>query len=329
MVCHLFVGSRGPTLPEGRETSREGAPAISLTGKIGADTALFGGFREITRDAVANVRRPRRPFAIVSIPFRPRIAQRLSNAALAFAIALALASCNRPQPPAPADATTAQPPTSSRFVAPQDVFERDARAIVGISYPTGLDRYPALANVLVAHAQERRAALAAALDHAPQVMVPFELTLRFSTVADAPRMFAVTADEELYTGGAASRPAHAVFLWLPAENRLLSPDEMIPEPASWSRLDEDIRQLRREESASLATPANGRAMQHVFVPRFNSAGRIAGLRFRTDDGDEVELPGSVLRPLVAPAYATWFEDAPAVEGNASTPGAASEAAPTP
>ena len=48
----------------------------------------------------------------------------------------------------------------------------------------------------------------------------------------------------------------------------------------------------------------------MFVPRFNSSGRIAGLRFRTDDGDEVEVAGSELKALVAPVYAAWFEDAP-------------------
>jgi len=228
-----------------------------------------------------------------------------------------LASCERSAPSA-ADATaTVKPANATAFVAPRDVFEHDARAIVGISYPPGLERYPALAKVLVAHVQTRRAALDAALARTPRPEVPFELTLRFGVAADAPRIYAVTADEELYTGGATSRPAHDVFLWLPAENRMLSPDEMIPNPASWSRLHEGIRQLQREESASLSPPAGKRAMQHVFVPRLNSGGRIAGLRFRTDDGDEVEVPGSMLKPLVAPAYASWFEDAPAIAASAS------------
>ena len=244
----------------------------------------------------------------MSNPFRPR----LPVALLACATAFVLASCERHD--VPTTATTARPAATGAFVAPQDVFEHDARAMVGISYPTGLDRYPALAKLLVAHVQERRAALDAALEKTPRPAVPFELTLRFSTVADAPRMFVVTGDEEFYTGGATSRPIHTVFLWLPAENRLLSPEEMIPNPASWSQLHENIRTLERGESASLVAPPAGRAMQHVFVPRFNSAGRIAGLRFRDDNGDEVEVPGDVLKPLVAPAYAAWFEGAPVVPG---------------
>ena len=238
----------------------------------------------------------------------------LSIAVFACATALALASCGRHDAPVANTQPGAPSPTHDVFVAPQDVFEHDARAMVGISYPTGLDRYPALAKLLVAHVQERRAALDAALEKTPRPAVPFELTLRFSTVADAPRMFVVTGDEELYTGGATSRPTHTVFLWLPADNRLLSPEEMIPNPASWSQLHENIRTLERGESASLAAPPAERAMQHVFVPRFNSAGRIAGLRFRNDNGDEIEVPGDVLKPLVAPAYAAWFEGAPVVPG---------------
>ena len=251
----------------------------------------------------------------MSNSFRSRAVPRLSFASLACAGAFLLASCERHAAPAASAAPADAPAASEPFVAPQDVFERDARAMVGISYPTGLDRYPALAKILVAHAQARRAALAAALVQTPHPATPFELTLRFSTVADSPRIFAVTADEEMYTGGTASRPGRDVFLWLPAQNRLLAPDEMIPNPAAWAQLHALIDQMQREESASLTPPATERAMQHVFVPRFDSAGRIAGLRFRVDNGDEVEVPGEVLKPLVAPAYTAWFEGAPAVAGD--------------
>jgi hypothetical protein len=251
----------------------------------------------------------------VSNPFRSCATSRPSFVALACAATFVLASCDRVEPPTPAQSTAEAPVAAPEtFIAPQDVFEHDARAMVGISYPPGLDRYPALAKLLVAHAQARRAALDAALVQTPHPATPFELTLRFGTAADTPRMFAVTADEELYTGGKSSRPGRAVFLWLPAENRLLAPDEMIPNPVAWSRLHQEIEHLQREESASLAVPASERAMQHAFVPRFNSGGRIAGLRFRTDDGNEVEVPGDVLKPLVAPAYSAWFEDAPAIAG---------------
>ena len=248
----------------------------------------------------------------MSNSFSQRAATRLSLTVLACAAAVVLASCERNEAPAAPASSVETPSASAPFVAPKDVFERDARAIVGISYPTGLERYPALAKLLVAHAHARRAALDAALGQTPRPSVPFELTLRFTTAADTPRMFAVVADEELYTGGSSSRPGRAVFLWLPAENRLLSPDEMIPNPAAWSRLHEEIDHLQREESASLTTPSTERAMQHVFVPRFNSAGRIAGVRFRTESGDEVEVPGDMLKPLVAPAYTAWFVDAPAM-----------------
>ncbi len=204
------------------------------------------------------------------------------------------------------------------FVAPQDVFERTAHSIVGISYPPGLERFPALAELVVEHAAARRSALTAALQRKPAPPVPYELILRFTTLADAPRMFAVSADEDMFTGGLTSRAGHAIFLWLPEENRLLSPDEMIPNPAAWSTVHEYILDREREESASLTAakgPASARGLQHVFSPRFNSAGRIAGLRFQTGDGDEIEVPGAVLKPLVAPAYAAWFDDTvPATPG---------------
>ena len=239
----------------------------------------------------------------------------LSIATLACAGAFLLASCERHHAPAASGAVGDTPAPSERFVAPYDVFERDARAMVGITYPTGLDRYPALAKLLIAHAHARRTALEAALAQTPHPAIPFELILRFSTAADSPRLFAVTAEEELYTGGNSSKPRRDVFLWLPAQNRLLAPDEMIPDPAAWSRLHERIEHMQREESASLTAPASERGMQHVFVPRFNSAGRIAGLRFRADNGDEVEVPGDMLKPLAAPAYAAWFEGAPEVAGD--------------
>ncbi|MBU8978043.1 hypothetical protein JI752_017985 [Lysobacter sp. MMG2] len=244
---------------------------------------------------------------------------------LACILTAMLASCVKDgaeDKQANATASQAQP----AFVAPQDVFERSAVSIVGISYPPGLERYPDLARLLVTHADARRAVLDNALKRNPQPAVPYELTLRFSTVADAPRMFAVAVDEEMYDGGMTSQPAHATFLWLPAEQRLMPPDEMIPNPAAWARLHEYIIDREREESAMLGgvaqaqapAPAPTRAMQHVFNPRFNSAGRIAGLRFRVADGDEVEVPGALLKPLVAPTYADWFDDTPPAPAVAAT-----------
>ena len=249
----------------------------------------------------------------MSNSFRSR--SRLRFATLACAAVFLLVSCERHGAPMAPAAIANAPAAAEPFVAPQDVFEHDARAIVGITYPTGLDRYPALAKLLVAHARARRAALEAALVQTPHPAIPFELTLRFSTAADSPRIFAVTTDEELYTGGSTSRSAREVFLWLPAQNRLLPPDEMIPDPAAWSRLHARIDRMQREESASLTAPASQRGMQHIFVPRLDSAGRIAGLRFRADNGDEIEVPGEALKPLVAPAYAAWFEGAPVTAGD--------------
>ena len=239
---------------------------------------------------------------------------------LACVLALGLASCMDKAATHDVADDASEASKAPPFVAPQDVFERTGHSIVGISYPPGLERFPALSRLLTEHAAARRSALNAALQSTPAPPVPYELILRFTILADAPRMFAVAADEDMFTGGPTSRAGHAVFLWLPVENRLLSPDEMIPNPAAWSTVHEYILDREREESASLAAanaPADARGLPHAFSPRFNSAGRIAGLRFRARNGDEIEVPGAFLKPLVAPAYATWFEDtAPAAPGRA-------------
>lgn len=228
--------------------------------------------------------------------------------ALAGPFAMMLASCSDRTPsPAPTHAVATLAPTQ-----PADQFERDAHSMVGISYPPGLARYPALAQRLVDHARARRALIARALAQTPDPPAPLELSLHFATVADTPELYAVSAEEELYLGGSSSRPASTTFLWLPSAQRMLSPDELIPDPAAWAMIHAYVRQRRQDESAAVRvddTPT--RSMRHDFAPRMNSAGRIAGLRFRTEDGSEVEVPAAMLKPRVSPAYAAWFEGAAA------------------
>ncbi len=226
---------------------------------------------------------------------------------LACLASLALSSCDKgPTPPAHQTHAAVAVPAQ-----PVDVFERSNLAIVGISYPPGLARYPGLAKLLVRHADSRRAVLGRTLARMPDPAAPLELTLHFVTMADSPHIFAVCAEEELYLGGPTSLPASRTFLWLPGAQRLVSPDEIIPDPATWARIHAYVRQRRLEESAALAAePEPTRAMRHDFSPRMNSAGRIVGLRFRASDGTDVEVPASMLRPLVAPSYAAWFDDTP-------------------
>ncbi|HEY0505358.1 MAG TPA: hypothetical protein VGD42_17890 [Lysobacter sp.] len=233
--------------------------------------------------------------------FPPRARLALTAPLAAFA----LSSCERAPAPvvaAPSHALAAVP------AQPDDLFERTAHAIVGITYPPGLARYPGLVQRLVAHANARRAALNARLARTPAPPVPLELSLRFVIVADTPRLFAVSAEEELYLGGSTSRPGSTTFLWLPSEQRLLSPDEIITDPATWAQVHDYVRARRQEARMDEAGPT--RAMRHDFAPRVNSAGRIVGLRFRTEDGMEVEVPAAMLKPRVAAEYAAWFDDAP-------------------
>lgn len=201
---------------------------------------------------------------------------------------------------------------------PADVFERDAHSLIGISYPPGLARYPDLARRLVEHANARRAIVIRALARTPRPPVPLELTLHFAVVADTPRLYAVSAQEELYLGGTSSQPGSTTFLWLPSAQRLLSPDEVIPDPTTWAQMHVFIRKRQQEESTAPVDEVPARAMRHDFAPRINSAGRIAGLRFRTANGDEVEVPAAMLKGRIAPAYASWFDDTTPQQAGAPT-----------
>ena len=210
------------------------------------------------------------------IPTSPRLSQpRLSLSAVAVTVTLMLSSCIDQAAPVATPAQHAAPAKPARPVAtpiPQDSFQRDSQSIVGISYPTGLERHPGLAHVLVNYAHAQRAALANALALNPDPPLPYELTLRFTTAADSPRLYAVRADGELYTG-AASRPRKAAFIWLSASNRLLKPDELIVDPAG-----------------------------SVVVQRFIHESQVtAGATV----GGTLP-PASLLRPYAAPEYAGWF-----------------------
>ncbi|WP_342316339.1 hypothetical protein [Lysobacter sp. FW306-1B-D06B] len=213
---------------------------------------------------------------------------------------LGVASCARP-PGEERLSIAAIAPKPNAETLPKDVFERSSQAIVGITYPTGLVRYPRLASMLAHHAATRRAALQTALAANPTPSVPYELTLRFTTVADSPRLFAVRAEEDLYIGGMASTPRSSTFIWLPGADRLLKPNELLADASSWAQVDRYIHDRMLEEGAALPSQAESGSRDRDFFPRMDSDGQIAGLVFSLPEGN-VEVPAAVLRTLIASGY---------------------------
>lgn len=257
-----------------------------------------------------------------------------------------LAACEQDAAPdaidRPAAATSA---TASEPDAPapgggglEDVVETAPTHIIGISYPKNLAGEPGLAAELQRYAERARASLAEAVARRSADAPPYDLTLAFTTVYESPEVIAVAADGSTYTGGAASRPLAARFVWVRDEDRLLTAADLVPDGASWSRIAEDVRaQLRaayaqrvgadgmpveqrgaalREAGERIARGAVADAAHFAtFEPVAGPDGRIGALRFvfpaaqldtGLDGAHSVEIPAHALRPHVAPQYRDLF-----------------------
>lgn len=248
----------------------------------------------------------------------------------------------RPAAATPA-ASDAGPPAAATPAAGalEDVVETASTHVAGISYPKGLDGEPGLAAELQRYADRERAALAKAVASRDGQAPPYDLTLSFTKVFESPRLLAVAADGSTYTGGAASRPLAARFVWLREEDRLLTAGDLIPDAASWGRIADDVRvQLRtayaqRTEADGMPAGQREAALREagerihrgtaagathfaMFEPVAGPDGRIGALRFvfpaaQLDTGLQgthtVEVPAHTLRPLVAPGYRELFAGA--------------------
>ena len=268
-------------------------------------------------------------------------------------VVCALAGCRRDAPTQDASAAAggAQAPEVSAEAAPQpvvleDVVETDPRYIIGITWPDGADRYPALAAELKAYADSARAEVMQAVEALePGASAMYDLALEFKVLADTPEVFAVAADGGTYTGGAHGTPLIARFVWLPREERLLTPDALVPDPDSWREISAYVREQlhaalsQRVDADELDPGERARVMRSAgrmidegtapepdnfaqFEPVTGSGGRFAGLRFvfppyqvgpYSDGVQSVEVPAAVLLPHVAPAYRPLFSDATAAQ----------------
>lgn len=264
---------------------------------------------------------------------------------LALATVLVAAGCRR-EADVPGGAQVAAGPPEAAAVAPvvlEDVMEADSRYIIGISYPPGMDRYPALAAELKRYADAARADLMEAVEARDpgaegEGTHPYDLSLPFDVVMDTPEVVAVQATGTIFTGGAHGAPLVARFVWLPARGELLRAEALVPDPAGWQAISAFVRESlhaalsQRLDADELPPGDRARLMQSGsrmidegtapepenfahFEPVPAAGGRLRALRFvfppyqvgpYSDGVQTVEVPAAVLLPHVAPEYRDLF-----------------------
>lgn len=268
----------------------------------------------------------------------------MKRVVLCMALAAVLAGCQRegaaPETqPAPDDPAAAAP---APVAVPElkDMVETDPRYLVGVTWPPEANKYPGLAAHLQRYVDEARGELMEAVEAAPAdgAAGPYDLSLTFTTVADTPGVFAIAADGSSYTGGAHGAPLVARFVWLPAEQRLLRIEDLLPQKAAWRDLSAYVREQlhaalsQRVDADELDPVERDRIMRTAgrmidagsdadadnfedFEPVVGDDGRLVALRFvfppyqvgpYSDGVQAVEVPASVLLPHVAPEYRGLF-----------------------
>lgn len=234
---------------------------------------------------------------------------------------------------ATADATAAAPEL-------KDVIETTDSYVVGISYPPTINKYPGLAQAVSDYADAARAELMQAVagfgNDKPSA--PYELSLSFEQVVETPQLVAVAADGSRYTGGAHGQPLVARFVWLPAQNKLLTAAELVPRVEGWVAIGAYVRE-QLHTSVSVRADADEMPPQErlefvrtadkmidegtepdvdnftAFQPVVDAQGRITALRFvfppyqvgpYSDGTQTVDVPAAILLPHLAPEYSGLF-----------------------
>lgn len=272
---------------------------------------------------------------------------------LSFLVLSALCACRReaPQPPQGAPGVP-QPQAEMAAPVPEalelsDVVETDPRYIIGITYPPAVGKYPGLAVELKAYSDAVRGDLMDAVGSldADAGPVMYDLALEFKVVADTPQVFAVAADGSSYTGGAHGAPLIARFVWLPQQDKRLTPSELIPDPRAWRDVSAFVREQlhaalsQRVDADELDPVERERVMRSAgkmidegsapdaenfteFEPVTGADGRLVALRFvfppyqvgpYSDGVQTVEVPARILLPHVATEYRGLFSGGEAVQ----------------
>ncbi len=243
---------------------------------------------------------------------------------------------------APAERTSekaAATPASPERVALQDVVETKPGYIIGISYPKSAAGHPGLAEALYAYAETARGALMEAVARGGnETGAPFDLSLQFTGLVDTPGLVVVAADGSSYTGGAHGNPLVARFVWLPAQAKMLTAQELIPDADGWKVVaDASREQLMtllsqrlaaddlapgdhaeqfRAVSEAIAAGTSPEARNFAqFEPVVDADGRIRALRFvfppnqvgpYVDGTLSVDVPAATLLPVIASPYRPLF-----------------------
>ena len=274
----------------------------------------------------------------------------LRTGALALAVGLVLlAGCKREADTAVApatDTTTAQPDATAPQAAVEaplelrDVIENTPQAVVGISYPQDVNRFPGLAKALSDYATAARAELQQAVDGLgnDKPTMPYELSLSFEKVLETPQLVVISADGSRYTGGAHGEPLVARFVWLPETQTMLTADKLIADTKGWGAVSDYIADQLKERVATrlssedmdpgqlqeslrsasrMIADGTGASAENFsqFQPMTDPNGLITAVRFvfppyqvgpYSDGTQTVDVPAAVLAPHVAPAYAALF-----------------------
>ncbi len=275
-----------------------------------------------------------------------RRALRASALAVAMGVVV-LAGCKRDgdthAPAAPVD-TAAEP--AAPAVAPdapvelRDVIETSPQAVVGITYPPDIARYPGLAKALGGYADSSRAELQQALDGLgnDKPTMPYELSLTFEKVLETPQLVVVTADGSRYTGGAHGEPLVARFVWLPEQQQMLTADKLVADDKGWKAISDYVADQLRERVATrlsgdelepaqmqeslrnasrMIADGTGPSADNFsqFQPLTGSDGRISAIRFvfppyqvgpYSDGTQTVDVPAAVLVPHAGQDVAGLF-----------------------
>ena len=223
----------------------------------------------------------------------------------------------------------------------KDVIERTPQYLVGITFPPVANAHPPLAKALKAYADAARADLAQAVkgvEATGSAATPYDLSLNFTDVSQGENAIVIAADGSLYTGGAHGIPLIARFTYLPSEQRLLAPADLIPDAKGWKAISDYVREqladavgkrlveddVPQGDRASIVKNAAGMIEEGTvpdaanfaqFEPIPSADGKWFGLRFvfppyqvgpYSDGTQTVDVPASVLMPHLAPAYRSRF-----------------------
>jgi hypothetical protein len=247
---------------------------------------------------------------------------------------LVVAGCNRDRDPAPAAAEAPTAAATASAASPMSYESKTAYAEVELSLPSAIKTQPDLHAALYADEVRglRQFAEGAQGERteagSPTDMPPYSKAIAVTVAADTPRLLSLKREDFDYSGGAHPNTLQSGILWDKALKRRLTSADLFAKGADLSVLDQAlcsaINAAKRERSPDAVNLTLGggddwncpRAGSTPFVlARGSEPGKAGGLTFLIDPYQvgpyvegayEIDLPLSVLRPLLAREYAGEF-----------------------